>query len=79
MQEGGCAHDLQVGALQARQALSQVIDAQHVVEAVYRIVFRIPEAGGFDGGHTELYPHPFLCLPAVGRSPTLPRKRGRGM
>ena len=51
MEQGGGAHDLQVGAFGKRQLLCQVIDAQHMVEAMHGVVYRIPATGGFDGGH----------------------------
>ena len=57
VQQRGSAHDLQVGALGARQPFCQPQHAQNVVEPVNRIVLWIPAAGLFDGwrvDHLEL-------------------------
>jgi hypothetical protein len=51
VQQDGCAHHLQVGALCQGDALCELIDAQDVVKAMHGIRLRVPETGGFKAEH----------------------------
>jgi hypothetical protein len=45
VQESGSPDDLQVGSFHLRQALRQGQDALDMVEAVHRIILRVPGPG----------------------------------
>ena len=54
VQQGGGAHDLQVGAFGCCQVLGHAVDAQDVRKIVHRVGVGVPGAGLFKGWHKSI-------------------------